>query len=495
MSFFSTDYATDFFQSAFDIESPVIAHKIKDGLYIGGAEAAYRHEFIFSNKITHIINCAAGQVDERFGSQGYLSFPWRDDSSCVIIDADGRTLKKVSLFIKTARTQEQCVLIHSLHGKSRCIALTCAYLMDLYGWTLSTARDFLAYKTSLQQVKPHLWRQLEIYSNTLISNPRAISPDTSYERDLLFNTHLNTSLGGLIEPREGPLIPIFKPHRPRVRRKPPTIRFGEVYVQPQPRLAASPGTPILKVKEPLVAPFGTSEEEWEKVLKEREEKKKEEVERGMAELIVENIGDEETAQNTTIMTSPLQSTPTITTTTSNSSPIISFQSIKKKVVTESSSESEQENVPVPVVLSPKFFAIEPSPKTPISSFVPVEQSKIPSSVVSGQAIMSQSMKSSSRMSGTFVSGSVIRPSLTSAERLSQASRSSTNSSISTSSLSTAKGKVKSKKSASTVSSSLLASTVASSSKSNRNRTTGRRNSLTEREKVYAKMASGVANFK
>ena len=78
------------------------AIKIKDGLFIGDEFAAqviphfflfyYKfsifyqdEELIFSNKITHIINCAANDIPNNWEHQGvaYLSFHWEESDDQV----------------------------------------------------------------------------------------------------------------------------------------------------------------------------------------------------------------------------------------------------------------------------------------------------------------------------------------------------------------------------------------------------------------------------
>ncbi|KAL0207635.1 hypothetical protein P9112_012263 [Eukaryota sp. TZLM1-RC] len=413
MTFFATDYASDFFQNDL-LDVPVIAYKIKDGLFIGGAEAAYRSEFITSNKITHIINCASGQVDERWSSHGikYLSFPWRDDSSCIIIDPEGRNLRKVHHFIKAARSVEQCVLIHSLHGRSRCVALTAAYLMDLFKWSYKTVKEFLSYKISLQHVKPSLLRQLEYFSRTIEASDRPLSPSREAERELLFNTHLNTCLGGLIQPREGPYFPQFKPIRRQRRRS--SIKFGESSPN---RRASSPGTPILRVKSPSVAPYGVDEEEWQR--------QQEEANKNLADVSLSPSSPSHHDQSTPQFSTPKQE--------KKSTPIVMPVLDVKVPSFESSSEDEASSS------SSKFFAIQPSPRARVRTLKPVEE--VPSRSVramersrDGSLSSSKEHRSKSASSGevkkttkkvrrrTGVSSSLLAPTASSASKTSSMER-------------------------------------------------------------------------
>lgn len=65
-----------------------MATKIKDGLFIGDAEASQDPEFIELNKITFVINCAGHQLPNLWEQHGlhYLTFPWTSEPNCVLFD-------------------------------------------------------------------------------------------------------------------------------------------------------------------------------------------------------------------------------------------------------------------------------------------------------------------------------------------------------------------------------------------------------------------------
>ncbi len=57
------------------------AIKIKDGLFLGDHFASQDLDFLLTNKITHVINCAAKEVQNLYESAGilYLSFFWPEN--------------------------------------------------------------------------------------------------------------------------------------------------------------------------------------------------------------------------------------------------------------------------------------------------------------------------------------------------------------------------------------------------------------------------------
>jgi len=61
------------------------AAKIKDALFVGDEHTGQDLEFIITNKVTHIINCAGKQLANKWASIGikYLTFYWCDSETQV----------------------------------------------------------------------------------------------------------------------------------------------------------------------------------------------------------------------------------------------------------------------------------------------------------------------------------------------------------------------------------------------------------------------------
>lgn len=76
-----------------------MATKIKDGLFIGDAEASQDPEFIELNKITFVINCAGRQLPNLWEQHGlhYLTFPWTSDPDCTLFDGGNVVIEQVRI--------------------------------------------------------------------------------------------------------------------------------------------------------------------------------------------------------------------------------------------------------------------------------------------------------------------------------------------------------------------------------------------------------------
>ena len=110
----TTTYYTD---DSHDIPL-LMAVRIMDGLFVGNAMAAQDDDFLFSNKVSHIVNCAGLEAANVFNDSGieYLTFPWRDVATTQILDSQDRNISRITKFIEKAFDRGECILVHSLHG-------------------------------------------------------------------------------------------------------------------------------------------------------------------------------------------------------------------------------------------------------------------------------------------------------------------------------------------------------------------------------------------
>lgn len=88
-------------------------------------------EFIFINKINHVVNCASREVPNFFETQNvdYLNIDWEENDRQVLFDQQGHTLTAIVGFINKAQAKGESVLVHSLRGQSRASCAICAYFM------------------------------------------------------------------------------------------------------------------------------------------------------------------------------------------------------------------------------------------------------------------------------------------------------------------------------------------------------------------------------
>lgn len=171
-------------------ENILLAVRIIDGLFIGNAISSQDDEFLFSNKVTHIVNCAALDVPNVFTDHGilYLSFPWRDGS--VILDPQNRKISRIAKFMDKAFEKGECVLLHSLHGISRCCVIACAFLMYRFDWSLEDAYNFVKINHPDMEIAPQFMIQLKNYAKSKSPNPEGKPPLS--ECLLLKNTFVNS---------------------------------------------------------------------------------------------------------------------------------------------------------------------------------------------------------------------------------------------------------------------------------------------------------------
>lgn len=188
------------------LQQPLIAVRIKDGIFVGNVTAAHDEDFLFMNKVTGIVNCAGAEVRDLYESQGikYLNFPWKDSSggvcTTVMFDSGDRNIDQAVRFIDQCLETGECVLVHSYYGVSRSCALVAAYLMVKYGWRLDNALQFLSMAHPDTNIKPYFVRQLRTFAKRHNTEVDVFHEDVDDSRFGLDNDQWmlrNTLLNGL----------------------------------------------------------------------------------------------------------------------------------------------------------------------------------------------------------------------------------------------------------------------------------------------------------
>jgi protein-tyrosine phosphatase len=178
----------------------LLAVRVMDGLFVGNAIAAQDDEFLFSNKVTHIVNCAGLEAANIFEENGieYLTFPFRDVPTTVILDNQDRHIAKVTQFIDKTFEKGECVLVHSLHGISRSCTIIGAYLIYKYGWSLEHSLAFLNVAHGEMQIQVYFIRQLKALAKRKFKEKDIFTLDLNTQvplreqQELLKNTYINS---------------------------------------------------------------------------------------------------------------------------------------------------------------------------------------------------------------------------------------------------------------------------------------------------------------
>ena len=174
--------------------------KIKDGFFISDLDGAQDAEFIELNKITRIINTAGTQVPNIYAHHGirYLTLNWEENGTSTLFDPNGVLIKQINFFIDQALSKGECILIHSVDGRSRSVVCALAYLMFHYWWSLEKAWEYIgAKKYDLQPKGPYI-QQLHLLDKRLRITRSQSSPEELKDRLSGWIPHqLNDSSFGL----------------------------------------------------------------------------------------------------------------------------------------------------------------------------------------------------------------------------------------------------------------------------------------------------------
>lgn len=120
-----------------------------------------------TNKVTHIINCAAKQLPNVFETFGvhYLKFNWLETDTQVFIPNtevlfDNNTPNDIYNFIERAHNNGESVLVHSVRGQSRSCCALAAYFMRKYKWKLYKTLEFLNTRRPDLEIRASFYHQL-----------------------------------------------------------------------------------------------------------------------------------------------------------------------------------------------------------------------------------------------------------------------------------------------------------------------------------------------
>ncbi|CAD8047555.1 unnamed protein product [Paramecium sonneborni] len=209
------------------------AIKIKDGLFLGDQFAAQDLEFIVTNKVSRIINCASKQIPNHWESIGivYMSFPWLDTDQQVIFQQD-EIINNIIKFVDDAQNNGESVIVLSVKGHNRSVATLCVYLMKKYRWTLYKTLQYMHNRRPDLEIRAHFFNQLLSVETRLQKQgygAKSYNWDEVYtqgENDeiVLRNTYLNSQAQGVAE---------FKDHDPKPKES--KLKFAEkvsMYIPP-----------------------------------------------------------------------------------------------------------------------------------------------------------------------------------------------------------------------------------------------------------------------
>ena len=179
--------------------------KIKDGQFIGDMYAAQDLEFMYNNKISHIINCSPNEVPNHFECQGqiYLTIPWKESDFQILFSPHEETLRKICDFIDMANDQGESVQVHSVKGQSRASCAICSYFMKSYRWGFYKTLEFQDSRRPDLEIRKNFFDQLEkladlISETVTVSNNWDVSACDNLhfknEENIIRNTFLNSKI-------------------------------------------------------------------------------------------------------------------------------------------------------------------------------------------------------------------------------------------------------------------------------------------------------------
>lgn len=133
-----------------------MSYKVKDGLFIGDAEAAIDEDFLRMNGICAIVNCMSHvNENEYYHGFQYQSWTLSDHTDNVF---DGPVFDEMYSFIQKKLKNDINVLVHCDTGEIIAPCVILGYLMKCYSWGVDKSHEFLVQKSrDAQYALPRLY--------------------------------------------------------------------------------------------------------------------------------------------------------------------------------------------------------------------------------------------------------------------------------------------------------------------------------------------------
>lgn len=179
--------------------------KVKDGLFLGDEYAAQDLEFVVANKVTHVVNTAARQVPNHWEPIGvkYLDLYWLDHDVQQLFDPRDELIQGLCDFISAGLALGESVLIHSIKGQNRSVAVVLVYLMRTHRWSMQKALDFVGSRRPGLAPRASFIVQVSTYEARLMRSQALTShwdiTSSDPEEAILRNTYLNSRAGQVAE--------------------------------------------------------------------------------------------------------------------------------------------------------------------------------------------------------------------------------------------------------------------------------------------------------
>ncbi|CAD8054751.1 unnamed protein product [Paramecium primaurelia] len=173
--------------------SNIIASRILDGIFIGNYVPLEEQQYMKINQITHVVNCAAGEIKVPDNLKE-LKYYWKDEDSQIIVTLE--TIREIQGFVGKALNRGESVLFCCVSGQSRSLTALVSYLMFRFKWSLFKALQYINILKKEFEIRASFLKQLIDFekvemNETVISRNWNKTPEDQDEA-LLQNTYLNS---------------------------------------------------------------------------------------------------------------------------------------------------------------------------------------------------------------------------------------------------------------------------------------------------------------
>ena len=173
-----------------DDDQPILMNYMIDNIYLGGKEAASDEEYLKKYNISTVVNCAE-EITSEYKDLRFFELKLYDS---VIQDLFPKIEIAYKFIKKTAKKNNNNILIHCTYGKSRSASVVLFYIMNEKKWDYDTCFQYMRARRPLVSPIEHFEMQLREYYD------KHINADTNHIHRYGLDIHYKNYLQILVVP-------------------------------------------------------------------------------------------------------------------------------------------------------------------------------------------------------------------------------------------------------------------------------------------------------
>ena len=174
--------------------------RIKDGIYISDINIINNSNFMYTFKITHIINVSGENFVCNLGGLSFqiINISWEESPNQNLFDPEFIIPTEIENFIDDSINSGEGLLIYSKKGIDRACIIIIIYFMKKFNWSLQKCMEYLKVKKRDMLIPQYFIDQLKKFEEKLTNSEKSINwlgaEYNDQNEEIISNTFINCFL-------------------------------------------------------------------------------------------------------------------------------------------------------------------------------------------------------------------------------------------------------------------------------------------------------------